>query len=96
MGELAAFIVGIVNIVGNILSGAAVARGWASYLQVFCLGIGAPLPDALVFFEVGNFSVSPAALFLIILLWAVNCVGLQATAKFNGIVTAASVVMLVI
>jgi len=94
IGEWAACIVGLMNIAGNILSAAAVARGWASYLWLLLLEIGLDVPRGLAALDLGPFMASPAAFFLVVFLGCVNLMGTSVTAKMNGCITAVSVLLL--
>lgn len=96
VGELPAYVTGIMNIVGNVLSGAAVARGWAGYSESLLRGLGVKAPEGLGSFVAAPFSVSPVACVLVLLLGGINLLGTKATSALNGVITACSVVLLII
>eukprot|EP00929_Paragymnodinium_shiwhaense_P121366 TRINITY_DN9359_c0_g1_i1.p1 TRINITY_DN9359_c0_g1~~TRINITY_DN9359_c0_g1_i1.p1 ORF type:complete len:620 (-),score=81.38 TRINITY_DN9359_c0_g1_i1:11-1870(-) len=96
LGELAAFNAGVVSVVGNMLSGAAVARGWAAYFQAFLLELDISMPASFVAMDAGVFSLSPAAFFIVGVVAAVNCLGTGATASLNSCITATSLALLLV
>lgn len=94
VGELAAFVVGIINIMGNVLSAAAVARGWAAYLELFFVELGVQATGDMMRLRLGAWDASPMALLLVLCLVLLNFFGTKATAAANGAATAVSVAML--
>lgn len=92
IGEFAAFAIGTYNIAGNILSGAAVARGWAAYVSLLVEEVGLVSEEAVV--ASNGWAMSPLALGLVLLVGALNLLGTRATSIANGAVTAVSVALL--
>lgn len=94
IGELAACCVGITNIAGNVLSGAAVARGWASYFCLLLVELGFQPWHIFMDFEIGGLNASPMAFLLVVFVSVVNLFGTKATSALNGGITFVSLVLL--
>ncbi|CAE8586705.1 unnamed protein product, partial [Polarella glacialis] len=94
VGECTACVVGLVNIAGNVLAAAAVARGWEGYTRLFLLKLGVQPPEVFGGFHLGPFQASPVAALLIVVIVAINFLGTKATSAFNNVVTFASVTLL--
>lgn len=95
-GELPACMVGLTNIVNNVLSGAAVARGWEGYMRALLATLGVPIPGFLQGFELAMFEVSLLAPLLLGFVVMINLCGTVAVSTFNNVVTVGSVTMLII
>jgi len=94
VGELAAYLVGVFNIGGNILSSAAVARGCAFYLSHLLERLGVKLPAAIFAIDVSGYTLSPMAMVLILGIGVINLRGTAATSRFNNFVTVVSLALL--
>mmetsp|Transcript_782 Transcript_782/g.1755 ORF Transcript_782/g.1755 Transcript_782/m.1755 type:complete len:600 (+) Transcript_782:67-1866(+) len=94
-GELPACMVGIINIVNNVLSGSAVARGWEGYLRLLLVSCGLEPPAFMNGFEFGPFEISFLAPLLLAFVIMINLFGTLAVSTFNNIVTMGSLVMLI-
>eukprot|EP00928_Gymnodinium_smaydae_P084669 TRINITY_DN6794_c0_g2_i1.p1 TRINITY_DN6794_c0_g2~~TRINITY_DN6794_c0_g2_i1.p1 ORF type:complete len:630 (+),score=79.72 TRINITY_DN6794_c0_g2_i1:40-1890(+) len=96
LGELAAFVAGVVAIVGNVFSGAAVARGWGAYSYAFLAELGYIAPGGFLAFDYMGFSVSPIAFLLVCFVGGMSALGTETISSMNGVVTAISIVLLLI
>ncbi|CAK9095528.1 unnamed protein product [Durusdinium trenchii] len=95
-GELPACMVGLTNIINNVMTGAAVSRGWEGYLRALLVTVGAPVPQFLEGFAFGPFEISFLAPLLLGFVIAINLCGTLAVSTFNNVVTVGSITMLLI
>ena len=89
LGELIAWIIGWDLLLEFIIGGAAVAVGWSQYLAVFLETLGLHLPVAIAGGEGTVFNL-PAVL-VVLLLTAILVIGIKISARFNEVVVAIKV-----
>jgi amino acid transporter len=96
LGELMAWFVGWNLTLEYAISAAAVARGWSSNLVLFFENVGGHPPDWLNELKVtDSWSVSPLSAAICLVCMAVLLVGVQESARFNLIVTALNLMVIV-
>jgi APA family basic amino acid/polyamine antiporter len=93
VGELCAWIIGWDLILEYTIGASAVAVGWTHYLQEFIQGFGTPekpvdVPAWLIDTTIGPFHINVAACLLIIALTTLLCIGVKESARFNGVMVA--------
>jgi APA family basic amino acid/polyamine antiporter len=98
VGELFAWIIGWDLILEYTIGASTVAVGWTHYLSEFVKGFGATMPPWLLDWSLGPFHVNTAAIVLITLLTTLLCIGIKESARFNAVMVAVklAVVLLVI
>eukprot|EP00913_Durusdinium_trenchii_P029862 g27982.t1 len=102
-GELPACMVGLTNIINNVMTGAAVSRGWEGYLRALLVTVGAPVPQFLEGFAFGPFedrggsggpgAEGTGAPLLLGFVIAINLCGTLAVSTFNNVVTVGRLAM---
>lgn len=88
VGELCAWIIGWDLILEYTIGASAVAVGWTHYLEACVKGFGYSLPPWLLHLPIGPVNLNVAACLLIIFLTTLLCVGVKESARFNGIMVA--------
>jgi basic amino acid/polyamine antiporter, APA family len=89
LGELIAWIIGWDLLLEFIIGGAAVSVGWSQYLGVFLETLGLGLPAAIAGGEGTVFNLP--AVFIVLLLTTILVIGIKFTARFNAVVVAIKV-----
>ncbi len=89
LGELIAWIIGWDLLLEFIIGGAAVAVGWSQYLAVFLETLGLHLPAGIAGGEGTVFNLP--AVIVVLLLTAILVIGIKVSARFNEIVVAIKV-----
>ena len=95
VGELVAWTIGWDLILEYTIGASAVAVGWTHYLQEFVEGFGYTLPPWLIALPVGPSEVNLAAVLLIVMLTALLCFGIKESARFNGVMVAIKLAVVV-
>lgn len=88
VGELFAWIIGWDLILEYTIGSSTVAVGWTEYVKEFARGFGWTLPDALTAMQVGPFVINWAAVVLIAILSTLLCIGIKESSRFNAIMVA--------
>ncbi|ETW03077.1 hypothetical protein H310_05505 [Aphanomyces invadans] len=95
-GELAAWLIGWNLMLGYGISAAGIARSWASYIAIFMRQWGVHIPREWIAIDAWGLSCSALAAALIVVLSVILLAGVHESAKFNMVVTALNVAVLLL
>ncbi|KAF0695369.1 Aste57867_13803 [Aphanomyces stellatus] len=95
-GELAAWLIGWNLMLGYGISAAGIARSWAAYVVIFMKQFGVHIPPSWVSTHLWGLECSALAALLIVVLSVILLAGVHESAKFNMVVTALNVAVLLL